>query len=555
VLIKKHQLLFFALVTTPLSTVADAPPHLWSQRFGDPGTQQSNCVVTDASGNVVLSGLFEGTVNFGGGVLTCTGDEDIFLAKFDPSGNHLWSQSFGDTNYQNAPSVAVDASGNIIITGYFRGTVDFGGGVLSTAEEYDYDVFLAKFDPSGNHLWSQSFGDTDWQLAFGVAVDASGNIIATGHFEGTIDFGGGVLTSTSVYDMYLAKFDSSGNHIWSHSYGRTNDQLSTDLAVDGSGNIIVAGRFRGTVDFGGGLLTSAGDWDIYFVKFGPEATHLWSRRFGDASFQQVGDLAIDLADNVVLTGSYLGAVNFGGGVLTSAGSYDIFLAKYDSGGNHLWSHRYGDAGVQQAQDVAIDASGNVVIAGHFGGTVDFGGGSLVASGSPFPDIFLASFDPDANHLWSVKFGDPDVEVASTVALDSWDNILLSGYFQSTVDFGGGPLTSAGGRDVFLTKFASTATGVVQGSGPPLELRAYPNPFNPSTTVVFHLPRSGLARLQVYNLNGRLMKTLVEAHKSTGTYTVTWDGRDKEGSAVASGVYFVSLSFDGTLRTQKIVILK
>jgi len=493
-------------------------------------------------------------VNLGGVVLTSAGSADIVLAKFDASGNHLWSHGFGGTDYDNAPSIAVDASGNVVMAGNFRSTLDLGGETF-IATDGDWDVFLAKFDSNGNHLWSKSFGDGDTQLTFAVAVDASDNIIWTGHFFQTIDFGGGVLTSTSGYDMYIAKFDRDGNHIWSKSYGRTGWELSTNLATDATGNAVVAGRFDGTVDFGGGVLTTAGGGDVFLVKFNPDGIHLWSRSFGDGNLQLVGSLAVDPSDNVVMTGSYLGAVDFGGGVLTSAGSYDIFLAKYDPNGNHLWSDRFGDTSVQHTESAAVDASGNVVITGSFSGMVDFGGGPLTATGSPFSDIFLAKLDADGNHLWSERFGDAALDVAETVALDAWDNILLSGRFRGTTDFGGSPLTSAGGDDAFLSKFASAATGIVDGLSMWIELRAYPNPFNPRTTIAFHIPRSGFAKIQIYDVNGSLVETLVDGQRPMGDHTATWDGRDREGLAVASGIYFARLSFEGTLRSQKIVLLK
>jgi hypothetical protein len=555
-LTKNCLFLTLSFLLLPLDTRAASPPHLWSQRFGDSAGQQGQCVAIDASGNVIVSGYFEGSVNLGGDTLTSAGSNDFFLAKFDPAGNHLWSSGFGDTDYDTAPSLVVDGLGNIILVGNFFGTLDLGGDPLIAPGLGDIDVFLAKFDPNGNHLWSQSFGsDDDTQLTFAVGVDGSNNILWTGHFLQTIDFGGGVLTSTSGYDMYLAKFDTDGNHLWSHSYGRTGSELSTHLAVDVSGNVFVAGRFDGTVDFGGGLLTTAGDDDVYLVKFSANGAHLWSESFGDQNFQQIGGLAVDASESVVLIGSYLGSVDFGGGVLTSAGSYDIFLAKYDSYGSHLWSERFGDANTQHTRDVVFDSSDNLVITGNFSGTVDFGGGPLTAIGFPFSDVFLTKLDGDGNHVWSDRFGDPALDIPETVALDPWENIVISGRFQGTTDFGGGPLTSAGGSDVFLTKFASAVTGIAKGHSMPIELSSYPNPFNPTTTIAFHIPRSGFAKLQIYDVNGSLVRTLIEGQTPMGDQVATWDGRDAAASGVVSGVYFAQLSFDGTLRTRKIVLLK
>lgn len=548
------KLLLLALVTlaSPSQLGATAPPHLWSQSFGDSDPQNGRCVTTDASGNVILTGSFEGTIDLGGGTIESGGSNDFFLAKFDASGNHLWSRGFGDTDYDTAPSVVIDGSGSIILVGNFFGILKLGGDPLIALGEGNIDVFIAKFDANGNHLWSQSFGNDDDQLTFAVGVDASDNILWTGHFYQTLDFGGGPLTSTSGYDMYLVKFDSDGNHIWSDSYGITGSELATELAVDVSGNVIVTGRFDGTVNFGGGVRATAGFWDVFLVKFSPEGTHLWSRSFGDPNFQQVAGVDTDSFGNVFLTGDYLGTVNFGGVPLTSAGGFDIFLAKYGPSGIHIWSNRFGDASTQHTEGIACDAADNVVIAGNFSGSVDLGGGPLTNTGPPFPDILLAKFDPQGSHLWSQRFGDAALDTPETIALDRWDNILLSGRFIGAVDFGGGPLPNAGTDDVFLAKFAHSATSVGDRLLGPLEIRAYPNPFNPTTTLAYQIPKAGFVTLQVYDVNGRLVETLVRAQRSAGDHAVTWKVQDGDG---ASGVYFARLTFDGTTSAQKIVLLK
>jgi hypothetical protein len=250
--------------------------HLWSQRFGDAENQLGWSVAFDPSGNVAITGNFEGTVNFGGGPLTCAGSQDIFLAKFDASGAHLWSQRFGDAEYQLGYSVAFDPSGNIAITGNFAGTVDFGGGPL-TSVGFE-DIFLAKFDASGTHLWSQRFGDAEYLLSFSVAFDLSGNIAITGWFEGTVDFGGGPLINTGLKDIFLAKFDASGAHLWSQKFGAAGYQRGNSVAFDPSGNVAITGWFEGTVDFGGGPLTCADRMDIFLAKFGPSCQPLCDQR-------------------------------------------------------------------------------------------------------------------------------------------------------------------------------------------------------------------------------------------------------------------------------------
>jgi uncharacterized protein with PIN domain len=363
--------------------------HLWSKRFGGTESDSGLAIAADGSGNVLVTGEFMGTVDFGGGVLTSAGLYDIFVAKLSgANGAHLWSQRFGDTNYDLGYGLAADGSGNVLVTGFFQGTVNFGGGALTSAGLSD--IFVAKFSGvDGAHLWSKRFGGTESDTGVGLAADGSGNVLVTGEFMGTVDFGGGVLTSAGFYDIFVAKLSgANGTHLWSQRFGDTNYDIGNALAADGSGNVLVTGNFQGTVDFGGGQLISAGANDIFVAKFsGVNGAHLWSQRFGDTSGDVGTGLAADGSGNVLVTGKFHGTVDFGGGALTSAGAADIFVAKFSGvDGAHLWSQRFGDTADDVGTGLAADGSGNVLVTGFFQGPVNFGGEVLTSAGSE--DIFV-----------------------------------------------------------------------------------------------------------------------------------------------------------------------
>jgi hypothetical protein len=369
--------------------------HMWSSRFGDGTGQWARSVTTDASGNVVITGYFYGTVDFGGGPLTSTGDEDVFIAKFTPGGAHIWSKSFGSADHQSANSVAVDASGNVIIAGGFYGTINFGGGDL-TAPGSDENIFIAKFGPDGTHIWSKSFGDSSFQRAYSVAADASSNVIVVGDLRGTADFGGGPLTGGLNSNVFVAKFQADGTHVWSKSLGdASNGQIGSTVTADVSGNVVVGGWYMGSIDFGGGAFTSVGSWDGFIVKLSPSGDHLWSKSFGDVSSDGTNSVATDALGNVIATGYFTGKADFGGGEFTGGGGADIFLAKFSSDGSHIWSKHFGDAGNMgsYSKAVAVDASGNEIIAGNFTGGIDFGGGEFLSANTGVNDIFIAKFGP------------------------------------------------------------------------------------------------------------------------------------------------------------------
>jgi hypothetical protein len=445
------------LLLTSMSTLPAfaAPPRFWSQRFGDAPAQLSQSVATDASGNVYLTGAFDGSVDFGGGGLSTAGSSDMFLVKFNSAGGHQWSQRFGDVASQKGNSVATDASGNVYVTGYFMGTINFGGANLVSAGSND--IFLVKFNSAGVHQWSKRFGDASDQQGFAVATDASGNVYMSGGFSGTVNFGGANLTGT--LDTFLAKFNAAGVHQWSQRFGDVaDDQECHSVATDISGNVYMAGFFAGTINFGGANLVSAGSNDIFVAKFNTSGVHQWSQRFGDASDQDGLGVATDASSNVYVTGAFAGTANFGGALLTSAADYDVFLVKFNSAGVHQWSERFGEWSAQVAYSVATDAAANVYVTGYFDGAVSFGGGFLTSAGAL--DIFLAKFNTAGVHQWSYRFGDGLGQSCYSLATDASANVYITGQFFGSVDFGAGPLTSAGSGDIFVAKFSGNSQPVI-----------------------------------------------------------------------------------------------
>jgi len=424
--------------------------HLWSKRFGAAGGDDpGRSVAVDSNNNVFVTGAFSGTVNFGGSDLTGAGGFDIFLAKYDTNGNHLWSKRFGAGDWDEGFSVAVDSNGNVFVTGRFKETINFGGGELTSAG--GSDIFLAKYDANGNYLWSKRFGAGSSDGGFSATVDTSGNVLVTGSFQDAVDFGGGELTSAGLEDIFLARYDANGTHLWSKRFGAGGDEVGFSVAADSSDNVFVTGRFKETINFGGSNLVSVGDYDIFLAKYDVNGNHLWSKRFGAGSWDFGRSVAVDSNDNVFVTGFFADTVDFGGGGFTSAGSLDIFLTKYDANGNHLWSKRFGDADLDDGYSVAVDSSGNVFVTGEFQGIVNFGGNNLASAGGR--DIFLTKYDANGAHLWSKRFGDTDQDEGFSIAAGSSGNVFVTGVFSGTVNFGDGPLTSAGYNDIFLLKLA------------------------------------------------------------------------------------------------------
>lgn len=431
----------------------DCGTSFWAKAFGTTGDQVANAIARDPQNNAVFTGRFTGQMSFGGGLLVSPVGNDIFVSKFDTAGNFLWARRFGDASvYQEGFDIATDASGNVFVTGFFDGSINFGGGGFTSGGLTD--VFLVKLDVDGNHLWSKAFPAPSPQYGASLAVDSQGNVVLLANGFNTVDFGGGGLASAGNYDIYLAKFDGvTGGHLWSKRYGSPNDDRGTAVAVDSANNVVFTGRSDAALDFGGGSVPSNGGMDVLLVKVDANGGFVWAKRYGDGANQFGADLAIDASNNVIVAGGFEGSVNFGGGALSAQGPIDAFVAKVTPAGNHVWSKRYGAGGVNLSLlGVHVDSIGDVTAVGSLDGTVDFGGGVL-ASNAGADALVLHLGSANGNLLWSRLYGGPGAQYISSVVPDSSRNLLLCGYFEQTIDFGGGPLTSQGALDILLAKVA------------------------------------------------------------------------------------------------------
>ena len=426
-----------------LVTVTGSAAPRWVHGLGGSATDVGYGVAVDASGNAVMTGRVESTVDFGGGVV-CP-PAAVFVSKYSQSGAAMWSKCLGgDLGGGTGRAVAVDGNGNVLVTGKFSGTVDFGTGPITSAGATD--IFLAKYSAAGDPVWSRAFGGGMNDAGNGVAVDRGGNVVLIGTAGGGSDFGGGPIMANG-YSIVVAKFSPTGAHLWSKGIGDSFSNSGNAVAVDPSGNIAVTGAFSGPADFGGGVLTSAGV-DIFLAKLSPTGGHLWSRRFGSALAVHAGNgVACDGSGNVLVTGSFENSIDLGAGWTTSFAHKDMFVAKYSPAGDYLWSRLAGGLFDDAGRGIAVDTSGKVVVTGTFQAAVNFGAGSLTSAGRT--DIFVARYAGDGTPLGAQRFGGADFDAGNAVAVDAGGRPVVTGCYRLGVDFGGTPLAAAGMDDIFL----------------------------------------------------------------------------------------------------------
>jgi len=274
---------------------------------------------------------------FGSTELTSSGSNDMFIVKYDASGNVLWANKGGGINPDGGNGIAVDAGGNSYVTGMFQGSATFGSTVLTSSGSTD--AFIVKYDASGNMLWAQKGGGTSADRGESIAVDTSGNSYITGAFYDSVTFGSTVLTNSGIGDVFIVKYDALGNVLWAKKGGGANNDAGLGIAVDASGNSYVAGYFSVSATFDSTALTSSGTMDVFVVKYDASGNVLWAKKGGGTSDDLASGIDVDAGGNSYVTGVFYGsAATFGSTVLMGSGNADAFIVKYDA----LGKKRRGD---------------------------------------------------------------------------------------------------------------------------------------------------------------------------------------------------------------------
>lgn len=375
--------------------------HRWSRRVGGTAIDFGHAIVFDGSGSVPkvhVTGQFHDSASFGGASLTSNGGGDMFIATFDAAdGSSLGSRSWGGSGNEYGYGIAVDPVGNIYVAGEFAGSnVDFGGTGRILTSAGGRDVFVASYPPAyasppSTARWAKSFGSTSTDAAYGIAVDAGGNVYVTGGFAREVSFGGTVLASAGSGDAFVASFNSLGAHQWSTRGGGTADDGGYGIALDAESNVYVTGYSRGAASFGGDPLANAGSYDIFLASYGPGGAHRWSRGPGGSEHDAGHDISASPSGEVFSTGRFGSTVDFGGGTLTSGAEAGFVAAHEGTNGAPSASFAIGGPdGAAYGWSVAA-ADGLLCVGGEFHGIVTLGDRTLIAVGGP--DGLIACFAP------------------------------------------------------------------------------------------------------------------------------------------------------------------
>lgn len=556
----KNTLLLTALLFVNGYGIAQTVEPEWVHHYGSSFLDFGYAMAIDDSDNSIVAGNFGDTIDMdptsGVDQYVPTGWIDMFIQKSNSSGDIIWTkviESIDQNGHAEPLEVLTDASDNIFIAGRFNNGKDFdpGPGVYPlTATSGGYDIFIMKLDASGNFQWVKTVGGTGiHDRPFGMAMDSSGNLVIVGGYSDSFDFdpGAGVFTMSAPVaysSVFILKLDPNGDFIWARSMEGTENSTAYAVDVDGSSNVIVSGRFAGTIDLDPGTgvdsRTTSGYSDAFIIKLNASGDYQWGHSYAEDS----RSVYCNSNDEILLLGTNSGTTQFGASIqdtLTTL-DYAMFIQKLSPSGDNIWVKALNFTEGGFTSDIIANPSDEIYISGGYGGIGDFdpGPGQYLDTVQETWDGFILKLTDNGDFLWVYTMEGDLGQLIFDTDLDSQGAIYATGQYYLDCNFHGttGIVNSAGHNDIFALKLNPLASLQEVSAAP--EMMLHPNPASSSFIVEFtdHQNRN----VEMYSGTGQLIFSLEVQEK-----------KEIDVSALKPGVYFVKSTSAIGSSVQKLII--
>lgn len=560
---KKAMLIMLAAIIFSALGAQTEASWSWVQHFETTENTKFIKLTESPDGFAYAATDFTGSMDYMGSRYISRGYNDILVFKTDPL--NAWVAQAGGTGGDFVKAITSDSQGNVYITGHFSGTAYFGNIPLVQPIVDGFgqmSIFVAKLDINGNWVWAVQAHGNDVVQPYGITVDQTGAVYICGRHSYTMFWGGYSITAASRYSSFVAKVNSNGELGLIHGFGGAfiNEwDEAYAISSDSENNIIVGGSYFSSAYFGSIHLVSNGYYDAYIAKMSPSGQWLWARTAGGNLSDTVTALKVDSEGSIIVCGAFRNTSQFGeiSLIMNTNDGFQNYIAKLDNDGNWQWVRRTNASSACSIWGIGIDENRNIHISGHYQGSLSHGDFTLPNRG--VMDIFVSKMTTDGDWLWSVSAGGEGVDGAQSVACGSDGKVYVSGTTEGEAYFGN--LQYPGGyyEQCYVAQLSPVPVSNDDhgaGSVPMVSLKQnFPNPFNPKTGISFTLAQAGNVSLEVYNVKGQKVKTLLSDYKNAGEHRLEWNGTDDMNRPQSSGIYYYRLINAQKTISKKMILLK
>ncbi len=527
-MVKKLIQIFGLLIPTAL------PAQSWLQINQYPGAEKIHTLATAQDGGVFIGGTFQNRLSLAGQTFISRGNRDLFVGKIAANGNTVWAKQIGGIAADEITALTTDAVDNVLCAGNFRLAATFDTLIL-TATTNPRAIFLAKYDASGRIIWVQAIDGAGLKDITALTCDPSGNIFATGFFEGTLNIGDTLLQAAGRTDLFVAKFSPAGRLQWALRQGQQGDTRGLTIGLTRSEDIILAGYFNDTTRIADTVLTAnTADRDLFITRINKDGQPRWAKKAGGVFDKDVTALTLDEQDNIYLTGYLVGVMRLSAdlAIQSATGRPDFFVVKYSPDGTPLRARALGGTAIQQAMDICW-LNGQLIVGGFYQGDMRFDGFQFSAVGNNF-NGFVAIFDTTLI-CRQVK----DIAAAPAILINkiaaknnAW---WVGGSFIGQATFNGRTI-QAPDYEAFLAKAGSAPTPTNEQTPISELFLVFPNP---TKDVLLIQTTAADYQLQLFDIQGKMVRNVGKA--------ALLDLRD-----LPSGVYWLQMHTSMGRIVQRIV---
>ena len=506
---KKISLIFFLMYSVSANTSAQFVD--WVHQASDAGLSRALGVSSDGTGNLYVAGTLSPTSTLDTITINNLGGFDAYVAKYNRQGDIQWAISFGGSDNDEAFDISTDLSGNSYVTGYVGSNAVIGSQTYSSG--YSINFFICKVSATGIIQWAKFFSNPGG-LSEGKAIAVNGlgqTLAVTGFLTYSADLDSLSLTG-NYEDVFVAKLDpQTGNVLWAHTGGGFSDDEGQGVAIDASGNIIAAGYYKVAATFDTVSFPAGSDHDIFLIKYNSAGNILWAKYAIGPGHDDGYKVKTDSYNNIFMEGLYEDGIDFDGNVLSSAGSFDAYLNKYDENGNLKWILHGGSAGsdYEVFSGFTFDNYGYLWCTGYFNGAAMIDTFHVNTAGE---DIVLCRIDTSGQLLNVITYGSNGNDYGYAVAYVPECYIAVAGSFSGTAAFGTYNLTSGGSDDACIVHIDATCTIGIHEIQSEKSLTVFPNPASDALNV------NGIEGKTILRIYNALSQCVYEA-ECTGPFTI------------------------------------